>query len=130
MTQWDNPQDKEYAEANGITAIQGKGANGLGLEVIHHNQNSGAMAVNLAYLKGATRIILVGYDMKNTDGKAHFFGNHPHEWGSPNYAVYVQRFNYLATDLEREGVEVINCSRETALHQFRRASLEEVYGQA
>ena len=36
----------------------------------------------------------------------------------------IQVATQLADDLARDGVEVINCSRDTALHQFRTADLE------
>jgi len=119
----------EYAQQNGILAYQGRDTPGLGRDMLHFNDNSGAQAINLAYLLGATRIILVGYDMQNTGGRAHWFGEHPHElMTGGNYAVYVDRFTRLAADLKYEGVEVINCTRETALYQFRRDTLESIYG--
>lgn len=127
FTQWSDIADKDYAAANGITAVQGRDAPGLGRDMLHFNNNSGAQAINLAYLIGATRIILLGYDMQSTGGKSHFFGDHPPELSTANHAVNVPYFTRLAQDLEREGVEVINCSRDTALTQFKRAELEGIY---
>jgi len=129
VTQYHRDGEQEYAQENGILAYPGRDAPGLGRDMLHFNDNSGAQAINLAYLLGATRIILIGYDMQNTGGRAHWFGEHPHTLQTGgNYAVYVDRFARLASDLAYEGVEVINCTRETALHQFRRARLEDVYG--
>lgn len=130
VTQWHEQKHKDYAEKNGILAIEGRDGQGLGRDKIHFNENSGAQAINLAYLWNAIRLILLGFDMQNTGGKAHFFGEHPPHLAQANYAVYVERFTRLAADLRHEGVEVINCSRETALYQFKRATLGEVYGQA
>jgi hypothetical protein len=76
-------------------------------------------------LLGASRVILLGFDMQNTGGKSHFFGDHPAHLATANYAVYVERFTNLAADLNYDGVEVINCSRESALYQFKRAELCE-----
>jgi hypothetical protein len=33
--------------------------------------------MGLAFLFGAARIVLVGYDMREVDGRRHFFGSHP-----------------------------------------------------
>ena len=126
-TQWHNREqkDKAWAESHGITAIQGAHVKGLGRDIIHFNGNSGAQAINLAYLLGATRIILLGYDMGAT-GNTHFFGSHPKGMANGNYNQYVANFNRLADDLKREGVGVINCTRKTALTQFKIAALSDV----
>ena len=126
-TQWHNNEqkDKVWADSQGITAIRGAHVKGLGREIIHFNGNSGAQAINLAYLLGATRIILLGYDMGAT-GNTHWFGSHPKGMANGNYSQYVANFNRLADDLKREGVEVINCTRKTALNQFKRAELGSV----
>jgi hypothetical protein len=39
--------------------------------------NSGYQAIGLSLHLGATRVILLGYDMTWTAGKAHWFGMHP-----------------------------------------------------
>jgi hypothetical protein len=41
------------------------------------------------------------------------------------YDNWIAGFNVLAAGLVRNGVEVINCTRETALTCFKRASIEE-----
>ena len=125
ITQYRNDEEKAAAEARGLTAYKGTDLKGLGRSLIHYNSNSGAQAINLAYLKGATRIILLGYNMQNTGGKSHWFGDHPKELTNGQYHTYVERFTRLAADLAAEGVEVINCSRETALHQFKRATIDD-----
>ena len=115
------------AHDRGITALKGSDLKGLGKSLIHFNSNSGAQAINLAYLKGATRIILLGFDMQNTGGKTHWFGDHPKELTNGQYGSYTSRYTQLAEDLASAGVEVINCTRETALTQFKRATIEEVW---
>lgn len=120
------PRDAEarkWQEAEGITLIPGASLPGLGIDRLHYNNNSGAQAINLAFLLGAARIVLLGFDMQWTGGKAHFFGEHPPELSNGNHATFVTDFNQLAKDLEWQGVEVVNCSRQTALHQFPRADL-------
>lgn len=93
---------------------------------INGGGNSGYQAIHLAATFGAKRIILLGYDMQRTDGKLHWHGKH---WGRlPNgngFPSWIKQMSPLAKDLRKLGVEVINCSRQTALRCFPRASLEE-----
>lgn len=126
-TQWHDSEgkDRAWAESEGITAIQGCHAKGLGSDLLHFNSNSGAQAINLAYLLGATRIILLGYDMGAT-GNTHWFGDHPKGLRNGKYEQYVETFTRLAEDLKRAGVEVINCTRQTALTQFRRSTITDI----
>lgn len=79
--------------------------------------NSGHQAVNLAYLHGARRICLLGYDMQHTRGQIHWHGQHEHT-NNPSGKILrrsAELFPALHRALEREGVALINCSRETAL---------------
>jgi len=95
--------------------------------IIHHGGNSGYQAVGLAHQFGAARIVLIGYDMQRTAGKAHWFGDHPAGFtNSPGVAGWVPRFDQLAKDAVRAQVEIINCTLETALTCFRRANIEDV----
>jgi len=125
-TQYRDEKEKQFADENGIIALKGINEKGLGRDRLHFNSNSGAQAINLAYLKGATQIVLLGYDMQQTGGKAHWFGSHPPTLHNGNYSAYVQSFTRLAEDLAAEGVDVVNCTRETALHQFRQAELGDI----
>jgi hypothetical protein len=94
--------------------------------VIHYGMNSGYQAINLAYLMGATHIVLLGYDMQPTGGKQHWFGEHPDELRTgPLQSMFAPKFVRLALDLEAAGIRVTNCTRETALTCFKRASLQE-----
>lgn len=95
--------------------------------MIHEGGNSGYQAINLAFHTGAKRIVLLGFDMQRTDGKAHWFGNHPGNMQVPSpYADWLHKFEQLAADLKVQGVEVLNCTRETALTCFERVSLDAV----
>ena len=125
-TQWHKERDKEYPLENGIEAIQGFHTKGLGQHYLSFNGNSGAQAINLAYLLGAKRIILLGYDMSHCDGKSHFFGDHPKPLKTVDHKRFINNFSNLAVDLKSCGVEVINCSRRTALYQFKKMRLEDV----
>jgi len=93
--------------------------------ILHSGRNSGYQAINLAYQFGARRILLLGYDMQLTGGRAHWFGDHPAPLRPPrDFANWAGRFRQLASDLEAEGVEVRNCTRETALDCFARSTID------
>ena len=88
--------------------------------------NSGYQAINLAYLLGATRIILLGFDMSNHSGLSHFFGDHPDEFaGGSDPKRFIAGVNTIKP--EDYGIEIINCSRVTELDAFPRMSLEDLF---
>ena len=87
--------------------------------------NSGYQAVNLAIHLGATRVLLLGYDMKPTNGRDHWFGSHPYG-ATPPYQLFLDRFPTMVEPLKELGVEVLNVTRDSALDVFPRAALEQV----
>jgi hypothetical protein len=89
--------------------------------------NSGAMAINLAVLAGAKRIIALGLDCQYMNGKRHHFGNHPTGLGNAlSVKKWPASFKRLAANAKGKGVEVLNASRSTALDCFERVNLEDV----
>lgn len=87
--------------------------------------NSGAGAIALAASLGAERIVLLGYDAQKTGGRAHWHGDHPEGMGNAgSVGKWPGQFDALAKTLR--GVEIINCSRETALTCWPRQPLESV----
>src|SRR5687768_12539012 len=66
------------ADRLGLRVIEGRGNVGFSRDpgFINYAGNSGFQAVNLALLWGADPVILVGFDMRQVDGKTHFFGRH------------------------------------------------------
>lgn len=121
------PEQDEVANRYGLQQAMGRRRDGLGRDVMHYGDNSGYQAINLAYLWGAGRILLIGYDMQRTGGRSHWFGDHPPELNAGSeYSAWAVRFRPLAADLRDEGVEVINCSRATAIDAFPLAALADV----
>ncbi len=122
---------EEAAERFGIARVPGRRAPGLSLDPshIHLGNNGGYQALNIATLRGGAgaKVILLGYDMQG----AHWFGNHPKACRSAtNFPLWIKNFGTTPPDLARAGVEVINCSRRTALDCFPRATLEEAFSDA
>jgi hypothetical protein len=99
------PQDREHVSTGG---------------------NGGHQVAVLARNKGARRIIMVGYDYQRTDGKAHWFGEHPTTLSrSQAFTVWRDAFLILHAHLRAEGIEVINATTKTAIVCARRMTLDE-----
>jgi hypothetical protein len=112
----------------GIHWIYGQDKPGLSHDptFIHTGKNSGYQAISLAFNFGAARILLLGFDYQRSGGKTHWHGDHPRGLGNGgNYANWVNAMNRLARDLSLAGVNVINCSRKTALQCFTKKPIEE-----
>lgn len=90
--------------------------------------NSGGAAVNLALHLGARRVVLLGYDLGYGAGsRRHFFGDHPVGLSNQhNFPTWRKAFATMAEPLKALGIEVVNCSRVTALDCFPVAVLEDV----
>jgi hypothetical protein len=87
--------------------------------------NSAYQALHIAVHLGARRVILLGVDMKVAGRRKHWFGDHPHKLNTmPNFGNWMKAFRRLAPIMEKRGVEVINCSPDSALDAFPRQSLE------
>ena len=88
-------------------------------------RNSGYQAINLAVHLGATRILLLGYDMRGDPQHGdHFFGAHP-DGSKPPFAICLKRFETLVDPLAKLGVEIVNCTPTTKLVCFPRMALRE-----
>lgn len=128
-------QDESACERWGLRHVPGppqarleQSDNGLSLDpsYINFGQNSGFQALNIAYHLGATRILLLGYDMKlGPGGKAHWFGSHPAGLcQNDNYERWIPPFKKAAKQLEKAGVEVINCTPGSAIKCFPASTIE------
>lgn len=122
-------QDERAAKRFGIRYVKSQAAPGLGRRpgLIHQGGNGGYQAMNLAYQAGASRLVLLGFDMHG----GHWHGQHPRPLSNPPpylFATWLKAFIQLATDLQEEGVQVVNCTPGTALHCFPKADLEEALG--
>lgn len=114
------------ARVYGVTILRKGRTQGLSLDAgtLNTGLNSGYQAINLAVLYGAARIVLLGYDMLRGPGRReHFFGSHP-SGGPPNLARFLPQFQTLVTPLAQAGVEVVNCTRRTAIRCFPQRPLE------
>jgi hypothetical protein len=120
---------RELAQRFGINLVRGLDGDEFSFDpaVIRYGQNSGFQAINLALLFGATRIVLVGFDMRHVGGKSHYFGDHPRELRTASddvYRKFAPRFARAAAALPKT-VSIVNATPESALTCFKMESLDD-----
>lgn len=96
-------------------------------EVVFWNKNSGASAINLAYLMGASRIVLLGFDMHAVNGKNNWHTNHKHVPRSDIYTnKFLPCFDKIARDASAVNLQILNATPNSAIEVFPRIELMEV----
>lgn len=121
------------ATHNGEVQLLNRGMR-FGLETradtLAHGNNSGYAAINLAYHLGAKRIVLLGYDMGNVGGKSHFHDGYATRATSDEIyqKQFIPGFDFLAAELKKKGVEVLNACPTSKLTAFPRISLDRGLG--
>lgn len=105
-----------------VQLLRNAGDEGLELDTsaVRTGKNSGFQAINVAVHMGASKIVLLGYDMHGD----HFFGSHPDK-SKPPHKLCIRKYATLVKPLRRASVEVVNCTPNTALHCFPEMSLDE-----
>lgn len=84
--------------------------------------DTGASAINLAYLFGATEIVLLGFDMKG----GHWFKDHPAMWPRQSeFRRHMLGIAAMAEQLAAKGVKAWNCSPKSALKCFEKRRLDD-----
>lgn len=113
----------DVAARYGLNLVEGAHEAGFSSNpaVIHYGCNSGFQAVNIALLKGATRIVLVGFDMRTVDGKAHFFGDHPEGLrNNTDFRNFITAFRQAGAP-----VPIVNATPGSALDCYPMIRLED-----
>lgn len=108
----------------GVEVLDNTGDTGIETQPtgLRTGRNSGYQAVNLAVHLGARRILLLGYDMKTSkDGRHHWHNDYR---STSAYDHFCQSFETTVEPLRTLGIEVLNCTRDTALRCFPRVPLE------
>lgn len=113
-----------------IKRVRGCNREGLGRDVIHLNGNSGTQAINLAYIWGFKRIILLGFDMKlGPGGERHHHPDHAHPMVQAQcFDEWRHKMARVAKDLKAEGIEVLNATPGSALECFTKVDWWDVLG--
>lgn len=94
---------------------------------ISWNYNSGAAAISLAAHLGAKRIILLGFDMGGgSTPETHFHTEHSGYLKTPPpFWKHLVGFPVIQNDANARGIEIINCSPESAIKEFQKMSVKE-----
>ena len=92
-----------------------------------HGFNSGYAAINLAYHLGASRVILLGFDMANDGRESHFHDGYPTK-GAGN-KIYTDKFlpgfKQLNVELKNSGMTILNASPYSKLNIFPKITIEQ-----
>lgn len=119
-------QDRNSAERWQLNWIRQAARPGLGTKDLHVNGNSGFGAINLAYLFGCRRILLLGFDMREVGGKKHWHPDHPKPCvQNMPFKEWLFKSVALARDLKAAGCEVINCTPGSALTVWPMSTIEK-----
>lgn len=117
------------ADRLGLRVIEGRGNVGFSRDpgYINYASNSGFQAVNLALLWGADPVVLIGFDMREVDGKSHFFGRHkPPLRDSAQWNTWIGNFAKAAEMLWHPRPTIINATPGSALKCFPMGALADV----
>lgn len=88
---------------------------------------SGYAALNLAVLKQAKRIVLLGFDYGLIDGRHHYHDAYwwHHKANDQSWGAWAKRFDDAAPLLKERGIEVINASPHSAVTAFPKMTIEQ-----
>lgn len=111
-----------------LTRVRGTNREGLGKDLIHQNGSSGFQSINLAYLWGYRRIILLGFDMAlGPNGERHHHPDHPAPCvQNQTFSEWVHKSVKLARDLKETGCEVLNATPGSAMKSFPLVDWQEI----
>ena len=128
----DGRKNKQDSGVPGVIQLRMGNRRGLSDEwpFVCWGGNGGYQAINLAYLLGYKKVVLLGYDMSEQNKKAHWHSDHNFP-GSTNpckstFTMWRKDFEPLASALQKKGIEVVNVTRRTLLSAFPQATLEEI----
>ncbi len=91
--------------------------------------NSGYGAIQIAIHAGCKRILLCGFDMHGQ----RWHGRHPEPLRNPGQDIFprwIAMFGTLMPALKKRGIEVINCTPNSALRCFPMMDLGEAIGES
>lgn len=112
--------------------------------------NSGAAAINLAWMLGASRVFLLGFDMQsNKKGQPWWHAGYPDKRQTPsvrqlkknpNFVIprvkqeppfdkHLKNFEELAIETEKVGLEVFNVNPNSRIEAFPKINMKAVFGE-
>ena len=115
----------ELYRTKGLMWLPGEWENGFSQDPtrVYYGKSSGYQAANIAYLAGARRILLLGFDLRSIEGKNHWFGEHPNKVVS-HYPGFVRIWETVPKTIHGD-CEIINVTPGSALKIFPMMDLDE-----
>jgi hypothetical protein len=105
----------------------------LNRATVSWNKNSGAAAISVAAHTGATRIILVGFDMKNSaDHSQHWHGEYGRQGHPPKdgkrlpFHRHLLGWDNIAKHARKRGIEILNASPDSAITQLKKVRVKDL----
>lgn len=96
-------------------------------DAIVSGRHSGYAAINVLWLAGVTRIVLLGYDFRTINGKDHFVGGeHPAPTTDADLAAALAHYRTLENPAKDRGIEIVNATPGSRLERFPRVPLDLV----
>lgn len=89
-------------------------------------RNSGVCAIALAMVRGASKIVLLAYDLGFWEGRKHWHDDHPAGLQNcDSLADWPRQSEHLAKQARLRGTQIVNASRRTELACFPLVALEK-----
>lgn len=98
----------------------------VGQPVLKLGASSGHTAVSLAIAMGARRVVLLGYDMRLVDGRSHWHDHYSHPIQDPYEESFLPQWAGWNAAARALGVEVLNATAGSALHEFEFADIDDL----
>lgn len=119
----------KLANREGITCYERREVGFFELPTLGWNGNTGAMAINFALTLGATKIMLLGFDMKlNEKKESNWHPNTLDTITEEHYERYMNVMKSCLLDLRLKWpkVKIINCNKNSAMKCFPRRKWQGV----
>lgn len=115
--------DETLPEGFGVGLLKNTGEDGFDPDTgcVRSGSNGGYQAIHIAMHAGASRVLLLGFDMR----VGHYFGDHPDRIKCDHRAVMIPHFPTLLEPAKARGVEIVNCTPGSALTCFRMGDIEQ-----
>ncbi len=106
----------------GINVVKGRPGAGIALNKVMFSASSGGSSINVAYLLGAKRVILIGFDMRYVDNESNWWDykefQEPRNARMKPYTAFINPFTKIKEDADKLGLEILNATPNSALDMF------------
>jgi len=89
-----------------------------GAQTVRKGRSSGHTAIALAVACGASRVVLLGYDMRMSAGRSHFHDAYSAQDEARMAKDWLPAFRGWRKDAEAAGVAIVNATPGSALREF------------